>query len=41
MHAVDVRTTDHVASDDVDLRDTMKAIVNDTYGSVDDLVQRS
>jgi NADPH:quinone reductase-like Zn-dependent oxidoreductase len=35
MDALDVRTDEHVVLDDVERRDTMKAIFHDTYGSAD------
>jgi NADPH:quinone reductase-like Zn-dependent oxidoreductase len=35
MNALNVRTDEHVVLDDVERRDTMKAIVHNTYGSAD------
>ena len=40
MDAIDMRTVDDVVRDDVDRRDTMKAIVRDRYGSADVLELR-
>jgi NADPH:quinone reductase-like Zn-dependent oxidoreductase len=40
MRAVDTRTVDHVVPDGVDRRETMKAIVRDSYGSADILELR-
>ena len=40
MDAIDMRTVDDVVRDDVDRRDTMKAMVRDRYGSADVLELR-